>query len=140
MSYRYLEEGPTADLMVEARGRTLGEAFAQAALSFFNAFTPLEKIEAKEEFEVQAEGRDLESLLFNLMDELLYINDVENLVAKEVDVEVDMERLVAVARCRGERFQPGRHEPGIMVKAVTYHLMEIKETPEGWIVRVVFDT
>jgi len=27
-----------------------------------------------------------------------------------------------------------------MVKAVTYHLMEIKETPEGWIVRVVFDT
>jgi len=43
-------------------------------------------------------------------------------------------------RCRGERFQPGRHEPGIMVKAVTYHLMEIKETPEGWIVRVVFDT
>jgi len=29
---------------------------------------------------------------------------------------------------------------GIAIKAVTYHMMEIKDTPEGWTVRMVFDT
>jgi SHS2 domain-containing protein len=140
MSYSYPEGGPTADLLVESKGKTLSEAFAQLALGVFNMMTPLEGIEEKEEFTLEAKGSDLESLLFNLMDEFLFINDVEFLVPKTVHVTIDRETLSAVAVCKGERFSNTTHEVGIAVKAVTYHMMEIKETSEGWVVRMVFDT
>ncbi len=140
MSYNYPEGGPAADLLVESRGETLGEAFAQLALGMFNMITPIEGIAEKEEFILEAEGDDLENLLFNLMDEFLFINDVEFLVPKTVHVTVDHSNLSAVAVCKGARFSAETHEVGIAVKAVTYHMMEIQETDDGWYVRMVFDT
>jgi SHS2 domain-containing protein len=140
MSYSYPEGGPAADLLVEATGRTLGEAFANLALGMFNAMTPISEIAEVEEFVVEAQGEDLESLLFNFMDELLYLNDVEYLVPRKLEVSVDEKRLRAEARCIGERFSRDTHETGIAVKAVTYHMMEIKRISEGYLVRTVFDT
>jgi SHS2 domain-containing protein len=140
MSYSYPEGGPVADLLVEATGETLGEAFANLALGMFNAMTPIEEIAEEEEFSVEAEGEDLESLLFNFMDELLYLNDVEFLVPRKICVSVDEKRLHVKAWCVGDRFSRDTHETGIAVKAVTYHMMEIKRVDDGYRVRVVFDT
>ena len=140
MTYNYPEGGPTADLLIEATGNTLGEAFAQIALGMFNMMTPLEGLAEKEEFMVEAEGTDYESLLFNIMDELLFVADVEFLVPKKCHITVDHENMSAVGVCKGERFSATTHEVGIQIKAVTYHMMDIKETPDGWYVRMVFDT
>jgi SHS2 domain-containing protein len=140
MSFIYPEGGPTADLLVEATGKTLGEAFANLALGMFNTITPIGQIAEEEEFELKAEGRDLESLLFNLMDEFLYIHDTEHLVPHTIKIEVDIENLLAVAKCVGEKFSSKTHEVGISVKAVTYHKMKILEMKKQWIVRMVFDT
>ncbi len=131
MSYSYPDEGPPADLLVAAEAETLGKAFEQIAYAMFNIITPLEGIAEKEEFTLEAGGTDLKSLLFNIMDEFLYINDVEFLVPKKIDMVVDIDNLKATAKCI---------ETGIAVKAVTYHMMEIKETADGWYVRMVFDT
>lgn len=140
MGYSYPEGGPKADLLVEATGKTLGEAFAYLAYGMFNVITPIEGIKEKQEFTLEAKGEDLESLLFNLMDEFLYINDVEFLVPRKIHIQVDLENFKAVALCKGEVFSQETHEVGIAVKAVTYHMMEIKETDDGWYVRMVFDT
>lgn len=140
MSYSYPEGGPTADLLIDAEAPTLGEAFAQIAYAMFNIITPLEGIAEKEEFTLEATGTDLENLLFNIMDEFLYINDVEFLVPRKIEMEIDFEKIKATAKCIGERFSQETHETGIAVKAVTYHMMEIKENPDGWYVRMVFDT
>ncbi|HEX9914106.1 MAG TPA: archease [Candidatus Bathyarchaeia archaeon] len=140
MVYTYPEGGPAADLLVEASGRTLGEAFANLALGMFNAVTPLSGIAEDEEFVVEAQGDDLESLLFNLMDEFLYLNDVEFLVPKRIELNVDQKHFHADAFCVGERFSRDTHETGIAVKAVTYHMMSIRHEDEGWRVRMVFDT
>jgi SHS2 domain-containing protein len=140
MSYSYPDEGPPADLLIDATAPTLSEAFAQIAYAMFNIITPLEGIAEKEEFTLEATGTDLESLLFNIMDEFLFINDVEFLVPKKIEMVVDQKNFTAVAKCIGERFSQETHETGIAVKAVTYHMMVIKEIPEGWYVRKVFDT
>lgn len=140
MSFSYPEGGPTADLLVAATGKTLGEAFAQIALGMFNMMSPLEGINETEEFTLEAKGTDLESLLFNLMDEFLFITDVDFLIPKTLDITVDHEKYTASAVCKGERFSAETHEVGIQIKAVTYHMMDIKETQEGWYVRIVFDT
>ena len=138
--FTYPEGGPLADLLVEATGSTLGEAFANLALGMFNAMTPIGGIAEEEEFTLEADGMDMGSLLFNLMDEFLYLNDVEFLVPRRIEIQVDAENFTAEAKCIGERFSRETHEVGIGVKAVTYHMMEIVEEEKGWRVRMVFDT
>jgi SHS2 domain-containing protein len=103
MTYTYPEGGPTADLLIAAEAETLGEAFAQIAFGMFDVITPLSGISEKEEFFLEAEGNDLESLLFNIMDEFLFINDVEFLVPKRIEIEVDFKNIKATANCQRNR-------------------------------------
>ena len=138
--FSYVEGGPTADLTIEAYGSTLEEAFANAALAMFNAMTPLEGIEEREIRKVEASGDDLGGLLYNFLDELLFVHEVELIVFSGVAVSLDDELLRLTAECRGELFDPQRHESGIVVKAVTFHQMKFEREEKGWVVRVVFDT
>ena len=138
--FRYPPGGPPADLLVEGVGKTLGEAVANVALGMLNAITPLEGITERETYQVEAEGTDLQSLIFNLLDEILFLNDSEGLTAKSLTVKIDEERFKASAVGRGERFSAKTHEVGISVKAVTYHMMEIESIKDGYRVQVVFDT
>jgi SHS2 domain-containing protein len=138
--YSYPPGGPPADLLVEGRGKTLGEAVANVALGMLNMITPLEGISAKETYRAEVEGSDLQSLIFNLLDEMLFLNDSDGLTAKSLTVEIDEANLKARAAARGERFSAATHQVGIAVKAVTYHMMKIEKIPEGYSVRMVFDT
>jgi len=138
--FRYIEEGPSADLVVEACGPTLAEAFASAALAMFNAMTPLEEVEKRATKTMEVGGDDLGGLLYNFLDELLFIHEAELIVFSGIDVALDEESLRATAVCSGEPFDLGRHEQGIAIKAVTFHQMRIEQRGGGWAIRVVFDT
>jgi SHS2 domain-containing protein len=138
--FTYPEGGPSADLLVEATGKSLEEAFANLALGMFNAMTPIEEVKPRESFTVEADGIDLESLLFNLMDEFLYLNDTEYLVPCKIQIDLDSENFHVLAQCLGERFSRETHKVGVAVKAVTYHMMRIEKITDGWSVRTVFDT
>ena len=138
--YDYPPGGPPADLLVEGKGNTLGEAVANVALGMLNAITPLEGISERETYTFSAEGIDLQSLILNLLDEILFLNDSEGITAKSLNVKIDEEKFRASAVGRGERFSAKTHETGIAVKAVTYHMMKIERTSEGNRVFVVFDT
>ncbi len=140
MGFRYVEEGPEADLTVEAWGGTLGEAFGNAALAMFNSMTPIEGVERRVTRSIEVDGDDTEALLFNFMDELLYIHDVDLLVFSAFDVRVDNSRTSLEAECWGEPFDLRRHEQGIAIKAVTFYDMRIERVDGGWSVRVVLDT
>jgi len=138
--YSYPPGGPPADLLVEGRGKTVGQAVANVALGMLNAITPLEGITEKETYTAEANGTDLQSLILAILDELLYLNDSEGLTAKRLTVKVDEKNLNAKAKGRGERFSAATHKVGIAVKAVTYHMMSVENRDGEWIVRVVFDT
>lgn len=139
-SFRYVEGGPSADLTVEAHGSTLNEVFGNAAIAMFNAMTPIEYVETQELRIVQAIGDDLGSLLYNFLDELLFVHETELVVFSSIVVSIDEDNLRLTAECLGEHFNPKRHESGIVVKAVTFHQMEIERKKCGYILRVVFDT
>ncbi|MFP3950621.1 MAG: archease [Candidatus Bathyarchaeia archaeon] len=140
MMYRYPEDGPPADLTVEGFGDSLAEAISSVVLGMFNTIVSLEGIEKRDLVQVEAEGHDVKSLIFNLMDELLYINDIDGFIASEVHVELEEDNLKGRAECQGEALDPEKHQIGIAIKAVTYHQMRIDESEDGWRVRVVFDT
>lgn len=83
--YEYLDH--TADVQLHSWGTSLPRAFEQAIVAMMAYMTDLELIEVREEHTFTAEGHDLKSLLFNFMDECLYVFCTELLVCKQVEVE-----------------------------------------------------
>jgi SHS2 domain-containing protein len=86
-------------------------------------------------------AENLEDLLFNWLSELVYVKDVEHLIFSEFDITIveDKGGLLLTATLGGEEIDPRRHELGQDVKAVTYHLFEIKKVNGRYEARVVLD-
>ncbi|XP_050788602.1 protein archease isoform X1 [Gopherus flavomarginatus] len=68
--YEYLDH--TADVQLHAWGDTLEETFEQCAMAMFGYMTDTETVEPLDTIEVEAEGHDLLSLLYNFLNEWLY--------------------------------------------------------------------
>src|SRR5690606_14741708 len=69
-------------------GPTLKEAFEQVVICMFGYITELDRVDIDEEcqVEVEAEGHDLESLLFSYMDEFLFQFNTEFIICKQVQI------------------------------------------------------
>ena len=128
----------TADVGMIARGATLGEVFANAAKGMFALMVDLERVAEREERRVEVTADDAEGLLVNWLAELLYISEVDGLVFRRFDIEEASETRLA-ARAFGEALDLERHNPQLMIKAVTRHMLEVAREDAGWRVRVVLD-
>ena len=120
----------TADVYVEAYGKNLEEAFANAALGMENIITNTEKVAAKVKRNIAIAAEDEKALLFDFLTQFLIFHDAENLVFSEVRVEsikAANGKLVLKAVAAGEDFNAARHESGTYVKAVSYMEMSIKK-------------
>jgi len=133
--YKIIEH--TADVGIEARGKNLEEAFEEAARGMFSIITDGGKIDSKVERRVEIPSEDDEEmLLVDWLSELLYINDVENLVFGDFDVKIG-KKLIGFAY--GEEYSREKHGYGVEIKAVTYHMLEIKRDKKGVVIKVLFD-
>lgn len=133
MRYRLLEH--TADAMVEAYGRSLGERFGNAAYAMFDQITDVTKVEPRGELKVVLSAESREQLLVDFLQELLFLHDAEGLLFCEFDVKTDGRDLEA--HVRGERYDPSRHPKRSLVKGVTYHKLEIDDKRGA--ITVLFD-
>lgn len=139
--YRHLSH--TADVMIEAWGESLEEAFEYAALGVFEVMTDTSKVQPRTEVSINAKGFDVESLLYDWVEQLLIIFDTRHLLLSRFKIEKitkDEEgTLLLNARAWGEEYDPQRHESRTLVKAMTYHSMEIVHGRERTILRFVVD-
>lgn len=139
--FRFLEH--TGDVYVEAYGETMEEAFAYAAIALYNTLSCTENVECRIEKTVEVVGEDLEALLFEWLQALIALFDIERFIAGKVDVR-SIERkeegsYLLSARLCGEEFDPGRHRVGKHVKAATYWRMEIISGDREAVLRFVLD-
>ncbi|XP_003699581.1 protein archease [Megachile rotundata] len=130
VKYEYLDH--TADVQLHAWGDNMEEAFEQCAVAMFGYMTDLERVQITQVQEVEAEGHDMESLLFHFLDELLFMFSAEPfIVAKKVKItNFDRENFKITARALGEEFTIGKHSQNAEVKAITYSAMQIHEPPK----------
>lgn len=126
----------TADTGLVAYGHSLAEAFANAAYGLFSIIAELRKVREVESLTVAVSAEDAESLLFEWLNNLIYVFDVEYLLCKRFDItEFTQHSLKAV--CWGERYDPSRHRLKIGVKSATYHMLEVDGEKNR--VQVIFD-
>ena len=84
--FEYLDH--TADIQLHSWGPSLPRAFEQVTVAMFAYMTELATVEVVGERSFTAEGHDLRSLLYNFMDECLYVFCTELFVCKQVEVEM----------------------------------------------------
>jgi SHS2 domain-containing protein len=128
----------TADVAFVAYGKDLSELFANAALAMFEVMINTKKVKPKTKKKVSVTGNDLQSLMFNWLNELLIFVDAESLAFSEFSVKVDEKELKLNATCSGEKINPSVHETRTGVKAATYHKMEIEKI-KVWKAQVILD-
>ena len=126
----------TADTGIIANGTDLREVFANAGYGLFSIITDLRKVRQTQPRLVEIESTDLDGLLFDWLNQLIYLFDVEHLLFKHFAVtELTEQRLTAT--CWGEKFDPSRHQLRIGVKSATYHMLKVdREKPQA---QVIFD-
>jgi SHS2 domain-containing protein len=128
----------TADVGVKAYGKTLSEAFQNAAKAMFDIITDKSEIESIGQYDITLEAPDLEQLLVDWLSELLYLNTAKNLVFGFFKVEIDEKNKKLMAKVFGEKFDLSKHKIGAEIKAVTYHILEVK-SKNPIHVQVLFD-
>lgn len=128
----------TADVGVKAFGKNLSEAFAHAARGMFDIITDSSNIEGKGSYQIDLSADDLEQLLVDWLNELLFLQGAKNLVFGEFKVNIDEQNCTLSAIASGENLDKNKHNIGTEIKAVTYHMLEVKRgTP--CFVTVLFD-
>jgi len=132
--FRLIEH--TADTGVIAYGGSLAEAFANAGYGLFSIITELNRVKEVESRPITVSADDVEGLLFEWLNSLIYIFDVEHLLFRKFDINEFTEHNFK-ATCWGEKYDPGRHQLKTGVKSATYHLLEVDRDKNT--VRVIFD-
>ena len=132
---RFEEVDHTADVGIRAYGKTLDELFENTAAGMFSLITDLDTVKPVGEYEVKLAAKDVKSLLFDYLSELLFLHETQKVLLSEFAAKVA--GLAVDARARGERIDRKRHPLHLGVKAVTYHAMEVD--PEKGVAQVIFD-
>ena len=142
MPYEYLEEIGTADIAFEATGHDLAELFRDAADATTNVMIDnIDAIQPRETRQIELSNDKLDMLLFDLLQELIFLKDAERLLlrVKEVLIHEKDERFFLEATAKGELLDAERHYQRADVKAVTLHDFSVERTESGWKAKVLLD-
>jgi SHS2 domain-containing protein len=136
--YRFLEH--VSDIFVEVWGESLEEVFVQAAVAFYGVMLDFSSIRPVIKREVSIEGYDTHSLLYNWIESLIALFDIEGLIFSQFDVKiVEGDGFTLKGTIKGERYDAERHSPKIEVKAITYHAMSFERKGEKYYATYLLD-
>lgn len=140
VTYYYLDNTDPSAVVFEAIGKSIPEMFMAAA----NAMTRVmvENIDDLSQAHCQKvfiKEESLESLLFQLLQEFLYLKSAEQLLLRLEDVTVCRENdfYTLTGKACGDVMDQDKHQLKKNVQAVVMHLLKITETSQGWKAAVV---
>jgi len=143
MPYKFLSNIAIADLAFEATGKSLGELFTTAARAVSESMVNSKTVAKKVKRTLKLENKEIDKLLFELLEEIVFLKDSEQLVFKTTKAKVNQNKKTnsyeLQATLEGEKINPERHELHNDIKAITYHMFYVKKTLKGWKARVVVD-
>jgi SHS2 domain-containing protein len=131
-----------ADVAFEVEANSLNELFELAGLAMMNILVEdLSEIELLTKKSISISADSIEMLLYNFLQELIFIKDTEMLVFRNFNVKVDKkdDKYHLTSEAEGEEIKPSKHKMVVDPKAVTMHKFEVKRENGKWLARVVVD-
>lgn len=135
---RFEEFEHQADIGIRGHGRTIEEAFEQAALALASAVVPPAAVKISEHVHVVCSASDRELLFLDWLNAIIYQMAASTMVFAQFTVRLRDGSLHG--DLAGERLDLARHEPGVEVKAATPACLQVREVgPEHWVAQCVVD-
>ena len=131
---RWVEIEHTADLSLHVWGTDLVDLFTTAARGMFALVALSADGAVRDVRRLELAAPDVETLLVDWLNELLYLHEVEDVVI----VESEFERLTS-SQLRVEVRGAPVGERRAHIKAVTFHNLAVTSGPGGYETELVFD-
>lgn len=136
--FKYLDH--TADVKFQAYGKTLNEAFSNLILATTNVLTDVNKIQNNVEKTIKIKAKTKESLLFDLVNELIFLLDTEMFISGKVESMKILklkDSFSLSTKLHGDNCK--HYEMTGDIKAPTYNFMFIKEKKNETTIQMVLD-
>ncbi|MBL9122735.1 MAG: archease [Planctomycetaceae bacterium] len=128
----------TADLGLRVRADNLNELFADAGRGLFAIIAgDLSGVAARQAAQVELAGEELDYLLFDWLNELLYLFESRRLLLVQFALDVTEQGLRATVA--GEPWDPQQRRLEHEVKAITYHGLRVEQQASGWLAELILD-
>ncbi|MEM4407887.1 MAG: archease, partial [Candidatus Caldarchaeum sp.] len=125
-----------ADIGVRGVGRTLEEAFENTAIALVAVITDPEIIRQEHQIYVQCEAPDLETLLLDWLNAIVFEIATRNMIFGRFHVQTEGATLHGTLY--GETIDPEKHSPAVEVKGATYTALRVERLPNGlWLAQCV---
>ena len=129
MSYKVLDHA--TDAFIEVTASSLTEAFKVAGDSVVDTILDNSKIEEKKERNIVVKGKDLNYLLYNWLEDLIYLIITEGFAIKKLNITVEKNEEYAIsAQIFGEDIDIKKHGFKVEIKSPTFHEMDIQQGEE----------
>ena len=142
-AYWFREEVALSDVAFEATGDSASELFVAAARAVIETMADPLTVGSNRTQEVRLSEAELEDLLFEWLQAIVFVKDVEGMVFGDVRATVmhDSEKNLwhLDAALLGERVEASRQDLRTDVKAVTRHLYKVGQQDGTWHAQVVLD-
>jgi tRNA nucleotidyltransferase (CCA-adding enzyme) len=127
-----------ADVGIRGVGRTMPEAFEQAAVGLVAVVCNPANVAERTRVEISCYCDDREILFVDWLNAVIYEMATRRMLFSRFDVVINGAQLTAAAY--GEALDAERHEPVVEVKAATYTALEVACRRDGlWVAQCVVD-
>jgi SHS2 domain-containing protein len=126
-----------ADVGIRGWGPTLEQAFEQAALALTGVLTDAD-IESQTSVEVECDAPDVEALLVEWLNAIIYEMAVRNMIFGAFKVTINGLHLRGTMW--GEPVDQTKHAPACEPKGATYTALRVAQRPDGtWSAECIID-
>ncbi|HVX01603.1 MAG TPA: archease, partial [Nitrososphaera sp.] len=117
------------------------EAFVQGARGLVDTMVELATVRPVTVIKMDAEGHDLESLLFDWLDKVMLSMVADGIALSEFSIQIQKlgEGYSLNGIARGEKIDLARHRYKVEIKAITYHEMLIRREKGRVTIRFLVD-
>ncbi|MEK6856169.1 MAG: archease [Nanoarchaeota archaeon] len=130
--YEFLEH--MADIKLKLNGNTLQDVFENVIFALAEYMSEGKKIESLKGKVIDVSGKDTSSLLYNFVDEILYLVDAEHFIPSKGSVLLRGNNLHAELYGDDTNKYTLKH-----IKAPTYAEMNIRKIKDKWTAQMVLD-
>lgn len=136
MTYELLDH--TSEIGFRAAGESLEKAFENAGKAVFEIMTDIDDLKAVETISFNMESENLDALLFDFVDELIYISQAEGLLLCAFDIGIEPVTAGYRLTCKAEGQEIGDEMRLQEIKAPTYSDILVEQENE-WVLRMFVD-
>jgi len=127
-----------SDVGIRGTGNSPAQAFERVAQALTSVVVDLARVRPSSAVELELSAPDLELLLLDWVDALIYEMSTRRMLFSRFEVEIEANALRA--RVLGEALELARHQPAVEVKGATAAELRVVHRDDGtWLAQCVVD-